>query len=101
MEGVLPSELAGSSHRENPFGETLSRFRLIAETKLPPLNCGAERRLGTIVRGLDSLVEKEREKVGPVFERPPGAGAHLSVGALLVFDSTLANQAASERQSSN
>ncbi len=86
MEGVLPSELAGSSHRENPLGEAFSRFGLIAKTKLPPLNRRPERRLGTIVRGLDTLVEKESEKVGPVFERPLGAGAHLSVGTLLVFE---------------
>jgi hypothetical protein len=38
VEWIFTLQLAGSGHRENPLGELLSGFRLVAKAQFSPLN---------------------------------------------------------------
>jgi hypothetical protein len=64
-----------------PLGETLPGVGLVSETDISPMHGGPVCLFGSIVRGLNSLMSEESEKMIPVIEQSIGLSAYLSIRA--------------------
>jgi hypothetical protein len=78
--------LAGSGHREDPFGETFSCIGLVPEAEFSPLDGGANGLFGSIVGGFHSLMSEKREQVIPVGKSSSGSSGYFTIRAAPVLE---------------
>jgi len=91
IKGLSFLKKARSGNREQPYGEELAFFGLVAEADFSPHNCRSDSPLCGVIGWLHTLMFKECEQVVPVLEQTSSSSCHIRVGTQFIGLETIAH----------